>query len=87
VGCVRCCVDQTGADDVLDQVLVVEGAHLPDNEAHGEEQGAKDIEAGQAPTLVVSGRCQFCLDCIYQPRYIWEAWVGLGKWVYVTYMQ
>ena len=52
---VRGGIDEAGADDVFDEVAIVEGAYLADDEAGGEEDGAEDVEARQAPALVFAG--------------------------------
>ena len=44
-GGVRGGVDQAGADDVFDEVAIVKGAYLADDEAGREEDGAEDVEA------------------------------------------
>ena len=42
---VRGGVDEAGADDVFDEVAIVKGSYLADDEAGGEEDGAEDVEA------------------------------------------
>ena len=60
-------VDETGADDELDQVLVVKGTHLADDEAGGEEDGAGDVEAGESPALVVANRVSAMIQDVELP--------------------
>ena len=42
---VRGGIDEAGADDVFDEVAIVKGAYLADDEAGREEDGAEDVEA------------------------------------------
>lgn len=51
---VRPGVDEADADDILDEVFIVKGAHLAEDEADGEERGAEDVEASQPPALVMA---------------------------------
>ena len=62
----RCCVDETDADDVLDQVAQVKCPHLADYEAAGEAYGAEDHQAGESPAVVITERARV-LRCVDMP--------------------